>query len=290
MNSREKLRQAAAELREAGVPDPVYDSALILSWITGVPPLELRAGRETEMSEAREARFREMIRRRKGREPLQYLIGSVIFCGREFRVGPGTLIPRPETELLTEWAAERLRETPGAEVLDLCCGSGCIGLSLAAERPDLRVCLTDLSPEALAWAERNRAELGLDCEILRGDLFEAAEGRRFDCVLSNPPYIPSAECGRLQPELNWEPAAALDGGADGMDFYRRIAAGAPRYLKTRGFVLMETGDGEAEAAAELLRAGGARRTEIRKDYAGISRMVLGEYEDVCEITGGQGPV
>ena len=277
MSIRERLKAAAETLRRAGVPDAEYDSAALLAFLTGRPPLEMRLDFEHSLTEAQEAAFRGLLERRAGREPLQYILGTAVFRGMELKTAPGVLIPRPETELLAGWALEALREKHDPEILDLCCGSGCLGLSLWHELPGARVTLTDLSEAAAALSEENRRRLGADCEILTGDLFAPVRGRRFDCVLSNPPYIPSADCDTLQAEVMREPRLALDGGADGLDFYRRIAREAPAHLKPGGLVLMETGDGEAEKAAELLREGGAERTEIRKDDAGIPRMVLGRY-------------
>ena len=276
MNARERLKQAARELRQAGVPDPETDSAQLLSRVTGRPPLELRLGFEIPVLPRQEEQFRALLERRKTREPLQYLMGSVQFCGAEVRIRPGVLIPRPETELLAEWAAEEMRGREAPEILDLCCGSGCLGISLGRMLPAARVTMTDLSPEAEALARENSEGLR-NAEVLRGDLFAPVRGRRFDLIVSNPPYIPAGECGTLQEEVLREPRMALDGGADGLDFYRRIAAEAPGHLKRRGLLMTEVGAGEAEPAAEMFRANGAARTEIRKDLAGIGRMVLAAY-------------
>ena len=277
MNSRELLKSAAEELRNAGVPDPEYDSGQLLSFVTGRPHLALRLGTDFTPDGAQTETFRILLERRKKREPLQYLLGSVVFRGLEFRTTPGVLIPRPETELLAEWASERMKALRNPAILDLCCGSGCIGLSLGKELPGARVTLSDLSPEAIRLTEENRARLKLACTVLQGDLFGPVSGRRFDCIVCNPPYIPSEDCGTLQPEVLWEPKLALDGGADGLDFYRRLAAEAPAYLKPEGMLLLEIGIGEAEPVVQLLLRGGAARTETRRDDAGIRRMILAEY-------------
>ncbi len=277
MNSREILKRAAGELRKAGVPDPETDSAELLSRVTGRPALALRLETDRGPTEEQETEFRGLMARRLRREPLQYILGTAAFCGLEFLTVPGTLIPRPETELLAEWAAERMAGRPEPEILDLCCGGGCLGISLRRMLPDSRVTLSDLSPEAVRLAAKNRERLEAECEILQGDLFETVDGRRFDCIVCNPPYIPSEECGRLQEEVMREPHLALDGGEDGLAFYRRIAAEAIPHLKENGVVLLETGAGEAEAAAGFMERGGAVRTEIRPDLNGIARMVLAEY-------------
>ena len=278
MNTRMILRLAAGELEAAGVPDPEYDSAVLLSSVTGIPPLELRMGLIEEPGEAQMVKFRELIERRKQREPLQYIEGRTVFRGRAYTVRPGVLIPRPETALLSVWAEERLKglEKESA-VLDLCCGSGCLGISLKLEMPRIRCVLTDLSPEAAVLSRENAEALGADCEILRGDLFGPVRDRKFDLIVSNPPYIPTEECTCLQAEVLREPRMALDGGEDGMDFYRRIAAEAPAYLNSGGALMMELGIREAEPVRRMLTEHGAKRTEIRRDFSGTERMILAEY-------------
>ena len=302
MNSRTLLLNAARELGEAGVPDPAYDAAALLAKITGVPPLALRAGSLDEIPEEQLKAFQQLVACRKKREPLQYLLGDVVFLGEVFLVRPGVLIPRPETALLAERAVSWLRERAAEEapdhdfglytgpqggagqgkkrpaVLDMCCGTGCLGLSVLRKVPEASCVLTDLSGEALSVARENAARLHAECEILRGDLFAPVEGRKFDLILSNPPYIPSRECETLQPEVLREPRTALDGGADGLAFYRRIAAEASRFLNPGGRLMLEIGFGEEEPVTRMLRAGGASRVECEKDFAGIPRMIFADYE------------
>ncbi len=281
MTGRERLRAAARALEAAGVPDPDYDAGLLMERITGEPALKIRSGIGGGMTEPQERAFQEMIRRRMNREPLQYLLGDAVFLGALFRGGPGVLIPRPETEMIAGEGIRLLRERSGAHnvptVLDLCCGSGCLGISVRRAVPEARVTLTDLSPEALKAAEENAAALEAECEILQGDLFAPVAGRRFDLILSNPPYIPSEACDSLQPEVMREPRSALDGGADGLDFYRRIAAEAPLHLFRPGYLVLEIGYGEAEAVADLLLAGGAETIYTEKDFSGITRMIRAAY-------------
>ena len=282
MNSRERLKKAAEELRKKGVPDPEYDSGILLAEVTGIPYLELRMGVENVPDGSQVAAFEKLLARRGAREPLQYILGNVTFLGIPFRVSPGVLIPRPETELLAEWAISEMRDAAEPEILDLCCGTGCLGLSLGKRLPGARVTLTDLSPDAVRLAKENAEKQGVACDIRQGDLFEPCEERRFDCILSNPPYIPSGICEDLQPEVLREPRLALDGGPDGLEFYRRIAGDAPRHLKPGGLLFLEVGDGEARAVRELLAEQGAEETEIRKDYSGIERMVCGRYRRTGE--------
>ena len=218
--------------------------------------------------------FSEMAERRLAREPLQYITGEAPFFGRVFQVDSRVLIPRPETEELCAWALETLPVSDSCRVLDLCCGSGCIGLTLAAERPSLQVTLSDCSRDALDVAAANAARYSLQVSLRCGDLAEGLPPASFDCVVSNPPYIPSAECGVLQPEVLREPSLALDGGADGMDFYRRISDECVRILRPDGILLLELGYGESDAVSSLLAAAGFTGITVRKDFSGIARMML----------------
>ena len=274
MNPRSLLLDTAARFRAAGIPDPETDSALLLSFLTGQAPLSLRLDSDTELSAEILESFSEMAERRLAREPLQYITGEAPFFGRVFQVDSRVLIPRPETEELCAWALETLPVSDSCRVLDLCCGSGCIGLTLAAERPSLQVTLSDCSRDALDVAAANAARYSLQVSLRCGDLAEGLPPASFDCVVSNPPYIPSAECGVLQPEVLREPSLALDGGADGMDFYRRISDECVRILRPDGILLLELGYGESDAVSSLLAAAGFTGIMVRKDFSGIARMML----------------
>ena len=274
MNPRSLLLDTAARFRAAGIPDPETDSALLLSFLTGQAPLSLRLDSDTELAAEILESFSEMAERRLAREPLQYITGEAPFFGRVFQVDSRVLIPRPETEELCAWALETLPVSDSCRVLDLCCGSGCIGLTLAAERPSLQVTLSDCSRDALDVAAANAARYSLQVSLRCGDLAEGLPPASFDCVVSNPPYIPSAECGVLQPEVLREPSLALDGGADGMDFYRRISDECLRILRPDGILLLELGYGESDAVSSLLAAAGFTGITVRKDFSGIARMML----------------
>ena len=274
MNPRSLLLDTAARFRAAGIPDPETDSALLLSFLTGQAPLSLRLDSDTELSAEILESFSEMAERRLAREPLQYITGEAPFFGRVFQVDSRVLIPRPETEELCAWALETIPVSDSCRVLDLCCGSGCIGLTLAAERPSLQVTLSDCSRDALDVAAANAARYSLQVSLRCGDLAEGLPPASFDCVVSNPPYIPSAECGVLQPEVLREPSLALDGGADGMDFYRRISDECLRILRPDGILLLELGYGESDAVSSLLAAAGFTGITVRKDFSGIARMML----------------
>lgn len=267
------IRETTALFQQAGIPDPSWDSALLLAHLTGRPALNLRLDVDTQLDAATLTRYEALRQRRLQRQPLQYLTGVQSFLGRDFHVDERVLIPRPETELLAELAIAWLRQWEHPIALDLCCGSGCIGVSLALEAPCAQVHAADLSADALAVTSHNADALGAEVALHQGDLFAAVDGWQFDLIISNPPYIPTAECLALQAEVMQEPCMALDGGGDGYDFYRRIAQEAPRYLLPGGVVLLEVGYHQAAAVAALLEANGFHSMAIHKDLQGIDRMV-----------------
>ena len=272
MNPQILIRETAALFHEAGIPDPAWDSALLLAHITGRPALNLRLDMDTPLDNATLARFYALRDQRLRRVPLQYLLHEQSFMGHTFYVDDRVLIPRPETELLTELAIAELQQRSTA--LDLCCGSGCIGISMALAVPSAEVHAVDLSTGALEVTRRNAGALGAKITLHQGDLFAAVEGLRFDLIISNPPYIPTEDCRVLQAEVMQEPDMALDGGADGYDFYRRIAQAAPAHLTGSGVVLLEVGYDQAEGVADLMRSAGFREISIHNDLQGIPRMVV----------------
>ncbi len=274
MTPRELIRRTAESFRVRGIPDPEHDAALLLSHLTGRPALELRLDNGSVTDPDILAAYQELVQKRLCRIPLQYLLGEAPFLSRFFQVDPRVLIPRPETELLCEWALKVMEDQSSPRILDLCCGSGCIGLTLKAERPDAVVTLSDISSDALDVAAANAARLSLDVSICMSDLMEVFPCRSFDLIVSNPPYIPSPECECLQPEVMKEPRLALDGGTDGCDIYRRIIRSASEKLTTGGKLLMELGIHESGTVSSCLSAYGYSGIEVRKDYSGIDRMVL----------------
>ena len=273
MNPRQLIRETAAQFRAAGIPDPEVDSAALLSHVTGRAPLLLRLDTDTALTEAELSAFDGLRQRRLQRIPLQYLTREQPFLGHSFYVDERVLIPRPETELLAERVIEALRRMDAPVALDLCCGSGCIGISAALAVPAAQVHMADLSPDALAVTRRNAEALGAHVTLHQGDLFAAVAGLKFDLIVSNPPYIPAGECPELQPEVLREPVMALDGGADGLDFYRRIAREAPLHLTAGGMVFLEVGWDQAEAVCALMRETGFREARAHVDLQGILRMV-----------------
>ncbi len=274
MTPRALLREMTALLQAASVPDADVDAALLLSFVTGQNPLNLRLDSWSQLSPAHECACRDLCVQRARRIPLQYLTQRQSFLGRDFYVDERVLIPRPETELLAERAIAILRENKGAAALDLCCGSGCIGISIALACPDVDVHAADLSEDALAVTKRNAQKLGAKLTLHQSDLLDAVPARSlFHLIVSNPPYIPSAECLELQEEVRREPMMALDGGADGLDIYRRIAQEAPRFLTPGGTLLMEVGAGQARDVMALCQTAGMSPVAIHEDYQHIERIV-----------------
>lgn len=274
MTPRELIRLMAAELADAGVPDSEVDASLLLSHITGQNPMNLRLDSWSQVSLDVEESLRALCEKRKTRTPLQYLTGVQSFLGRDFHVDERVLIPRPETELLAERAIAALRMRPAPIALDMCCGSGCLAVSMALGDPRAQVHAADLSEGALAVTALNAERLHAKLTLHQGDLFGSIpDGLRFDVIVSNPPYIPAADCLELQEEVRREPMLALDGGADGYDFYRRIAENAPRFLKEGGVLLMEVGFDQAQGVIALCREAGFTSAVAHEDYQHIERMV-----------------
>ena len=272
------LRRAQAALTASGCPDPAIDARWMAEEALGMTRQELTFESDRSIPPDALARLDAMLERRVDGEPVQYILGSADFMGLRFYVAPGVLIPRQDTETLAEAALVALRAMPGSPaVLDLCAGSGCIGLSLASLAPDARVTLADISREALEIARRNEKALGVRAELRHGDLYDAVGQARFDLIVSNPPYIPSGELATLQREVRFEPKLALDGGSDGLDFYRGIAAGASKHLNPDGAIYLEVGIGEAPAVLDLLRRALPHiETGTIRDLNGIERVVYGK--------------
>ncbi|NLE69156.1 MAG: peptide chain release factor N(5)-glutamine methyltransferase [Clostridiales bacterium] len=270
MTIRQALDQAARLLTAAGVDSPRHDAGLLLSDLVGMPPLQLTTVPEAPVAEAALALFFERVRRRAAREPLQHILGQAPFMGHLFEVSPEVLIPRFDTEVLAERAIARVQ--PGQLALDLCCGSGCLAISLKLARPEALVYAGDLSPAAVALSARNARRLGADVDIRQGDLFAPFAGLRFDLILSNPPYIKTGDLEGLQREVQQEPALALDGGPDGLMVYRRILMEAAHYLNPGGCLLLELGDGQAVEVGPLVPPGFSAPV-IHQDLAGGDRVL-----------------
>jgi release factor glutamine methyltransferase len=268
------LRRSRDYLAERGSASPRLDAELLLAHALGMERLGLYTDSERPLTPDELARCRELIARRGKREPVAYLTGERAFRRLRLRVGPGVLVPRPETETLVEWALEVL--APGAAALDWGTGSGAIAIALATEG-GLHVTGVDRSPEALAVAEANAAAAGAAVELVRSDGFAGLEGRVFGAVVANPPYLSEADLADAPPELAWEPRDALVAGPTGLEAIAAIVRDAPAHLAPGGWLLMEVGEGQAPTVVAMLRDAGARDAASRDDLAGIARAVGGKF-------------
>lgn len=270
MKARDLWQGAVKTLHDAKVPDARHDALALMAAVLHKKPLEILADPEIAASEEQEAKYLDFVNRRALREPLQYILGSAFFMGFEFQVGPGVLIPRQDSETLCERAVKAAKKDGRA--LDLCCGSGCLGISLKLLRPDLEVTLSDISDKALEVAGKNARRLSADIRLLLGDLFCPHQGQKYDLILSNPPYIAREEIESLDPEVRLEPELALLAGVDGLDFYRRIFNDAMNYLNPGGILLLEIGSGQAEAVSALA-GDDYSEPRIHFDLAGLPRVL-----------------
>ena len=266
------LCQAGQVLRAAAIENPRMEARWLLGHAMGVTAETLLRDPRAGVPPAAAQAFTAMLARRARREPMAYITGSAGFWGLEFQVSPATLIPRADTEALVEAALELAPQA--RRVLDLGTGTGCLLLAVLSELPAASGIGVDLNPEAAALASRNAQALGLPALFLAGDWADALDAS-FDLILSNPPYIEAAAIPALMPEVaGHEPPAALDGGADGLDAYRRITAALPRLLAPGGLAVLELGQGQAPALAQLARDAGLTWLEARPDLNAIPRAGL----------------
>jgi release factor glutamine methyltransferase len=274
------IAAAASRLAAAGLPDPEIDAEFLFRGLSGLNRAEVLArGRDTLDPRTAE-RYEVALRRRETHEPLQYILGIAAFWRDEFAVTPAVLIPRPETEVLVEAAAIRLRGVVAPRLLDIGAGSGCLGLSLLRELPDARLVALDLSPAALDVARRNAERLSLAprAEFRLSNWFSAlAAGETFDAVVSNPPYVARADEASLPRDVReFEPALALFADADDdISSYRRIVAGLRPHLVPGGLLGFEVGMGQADRVRAVMSDGGLAALEVLDDLAGIPRVLLG---------------
>ncbi|MBR3397244.1 MAG: peptide chain release factor N(5)-glutamine methyltransferase [Lachnospiraceae bacterium] len=282
-------RQAAmnlsVEFRRAGVPEAYPAARAIVMYAVGASSLkEYAAVMNDVLTDTKRLEIEGLAKRRLNGEPVQYITGSADFYGRAFHVEPGVLIPRFDTENLVSRALELCSENDS--VLDLCTGSGCIIVSLCCENKTLRGTGSDISDKALAAARKNAEKYSAGCAFVKSDLFENIDGK-YDMIVSNPPYIRTADIQNLETEVkDHEPAAALDGGPDGLKYYRRIAAEAPAYLNAGGRLCLEIGFDQAEEVKQILEDTGFVRIEVSRDIAGNERVITcalpGEEETMEE--------
>ena len=284
---REAVQSAAEYLRRAGVPEPEDNAWQLFSFVTGMSRTRYYVSLQEKVPAETEAAYREVLARRAGREPLQYITGSQEFMGFSFEVTPDVLIPRQDTETLVEeafsWALkEKEQEERPLRLLDLCTGSGCVGLSLflllRQKGADCSLTATDISKEALSVAQRNADRLVSEADrnritFLQGDLLQPVEDA-FDVIVSNPPYIPSSVIEGLMDEVkDHEPRLALDGSGDGLCFYRRIAEDCREHMKKGGRFFAEIGYDQGETTAAVFRESGWRNISVMRDLSGNPRVL-----------------
>lgn len=273
MNYTEAFLMGMQKLKEAEIGEAQLDARLLLEEVCGTDHNTLLCHGDREVSEAEEEQYRKALEQRAVHVPLQHLLGYQDFMGLRFQVNEHVLIPRQDTEILVEEAMRYLHD--GMRILDLCTGSGCILLSLLHYSNDCEGTGVDISKEALQVAALNAELLGIKADFLKSDLYEKVT-RKFDLLVSNPPYIERKVIPTLMEEVReYDPYIALDGGEDGLDFYRRIIGGAQDYLKRGGQILMEIGSGQAQAVSELLREAGFKEIDVCRDFAGLDRVVSG---------------
>jgi release factor glutamine methyltransferase len=275
----EVLRRSTEYLRERGSPTPRLDAELLLAHALRLERIELYTHFDRPLTDEELAACRELVRRRGRREPVAYVLGSWGFHRLDLDVDPRVLVPRPETEILVDRCLALLEGAERPSVLDVGTGSGAIALAIAHERPDAVVTACDISDDALAVAAGNAERLGLAVELVRSDLFEQLDGRRFGLIASNPPYVAEDELAGLEPEVAvYEPALATVAGADGLAVFRRLLPAARDHLEPGGHLLAECGAGQADWLAEELARLGYRDIRVERDLAGIERVVEGRWQ------------
>ncbi|HEX5400615.1 MAG TPA: peptide chain release factor N(5)-glutamine methyltransferase [Verrucomicrobiae bacterium] len=297
----EAIQKSADFLGRKDVESPRLHAELLLAHLLKLPRMKLYLNFERVLTPGETDALRELVRRRALREPLQHITGTTSFCGCEIAVNGHALVPRPETELLAElgWQFLSTFNPQSSTALDFGAGTGCIAIALAAKCPGAKITATDISAEALVLAGRNAAanKVAGQIEFLQGDGFMALQNvgqtsglssienkkletgatpvLRFDLIISNPPYIPTAEIATLQPEVrDFDPRAALDGGGDGLEFYRRLAAEAKPFLKPHGKIMVEFGDGQAGAVKTIFENEKWIVETVKEDYSHRARILI----------------
>lgn len=263
------------KLKAAGIEDCVYEAKLIIKHITGLNNTEILSAYTRPLTEFQQNNLTAILRQREIRYPLQYILGEWAFYKYTFKVGVGVLVPRSDTEVLVEKCCEFLKDKQAPKVLDLCAGSGCIGISIACDYPDSAVVLLEKYPEAKRYIDQNIELNGaFNTLALEGDVFEGtANSQEYDLIVSNPPYIPPSEMAITSPETKFEPETALLGGEDGLDFYRAIINNYKNSLKAGGMLAFEVGINEAKKVMSLLMDAGFAKITVTKDLNDVERVV-----------------
>ena len=274
MTYREAVEFGTKCLTDAGVPDAALDAWYLLQMICKIERSYYYVHGEEDITQDAQKEYEIAVQKRAEHIPLQYIIGEQEFMGLRFKVNSNVLIPRQDTETLVEQVLKIVK--PGMKVLDLCTGSGCVLISVLKNAPELTGMGSDISKTALLVAKENAKLHEVDAEWVRSDLFDNIT-ETFDVIMANPPYIPTGEILSLMPEVrDFEPENALDGGADGLDFYRKIIEQVKDYLNPGGYVYMEIGYDQGEAVSELMCNAGFTEVEVIKDLARNDRVVKGK--------------
>ncbi len=292
MTALDKLKEAKELLESSSIEDAAREAEMIIAHCLMTDRATLYRD-NPEIPRELIAKIDRLLKRRAKREPLQYILGSVEFFGLKIKVRRGVLIPRPETELMAEEAVKiisNFKINPpipplqkggkgGFRFLDLCTGSGCLALALAKEFPAAHVYGTDTSEVAITYASKNAVLNGIrNVTFMKGSLFETVKDLTFNFIISNPPYIKRKEIESLQPEIkDWEPRDALDGGKDGLDYYRLIIPTVKNYLKKGGYLMLELGINQADAVKRMAEDTGLKDITLIKDYAGIDRILVANF-------------
>lgn len=274
MNVIEKIKEVSTLLESKGIEDSAKEAVLLITETLQIDKHTLYA-KDIEITYETSGFIDSLVQRRIRREPIQYILGHVDFFGLKIKVGKGVLIPRPETEIIAEEVIKILPSEAEVKILDLCTGSGCLAFAIAKNFPYSKVFGTDISDRALEYAVENAKINNIkNISFFSGSLYEPArQFTPFDLIVSNPPYIKKNDIDSLQQEIkDWEPHTALDGGEDGMEFYRKIISDAGKYLSDNGYVFLEIGMGQADDIAKIAKQAGFSDINIIKDFAGIERV------------------
>ncbi len=275
----EAYNDCKKQLQTAGIEDYVFESKQIIKHITGFSNAQILTKYTQPLTKFQQDNLTAIIKQRLIRYPLQYIIGKWNFFGREFFVGPGVLIPRSDTETLIDVCLETVNKKENPRALDLCAGTGCIGITIKGECASAEVTLVEKFDEALAYTNKNALHNKLDVKIIKGDVLktEGADGL-YDLIVSNPPYINDNDMKILQPEVTFEPETALAGGDDGLLFYRHIISEYKKFLAKDGVLAFEVGINQADSVASIMKENGFVNVQTRKDYNEIDRVVFGTVD------------
>ena len=279
MQLKDLIKYGSDTLQEAGIQEYANDAKLLAMYVLELDYTGIFMKMYDEVSCEDEETYRDFISVRSSHYPCQYIIGSQDFMGYTFKVEEEVLIPRPETEILVETALELTSEFTDCRALDMCCGTGCIGISYYLKRKeagykDDRITLADISKKAILLTEENMFNLGVKCDIIETDLFEKIDSK-YDLIMSNPPYIPTSDIDEIMEDVReFEPRLALDGMEDGLYFYKEIIDKSKTYLDSEGYLVFEIGYDQYEDIRGMLLETGFNQVSVKKDYAGLDRVVV----------------